>query len=219
MTSADKKSTHSWTRRALAILAVLASVWGLTVPTASAHNYVTVTGYTGCAVNVTDDANISFYYTSATMSSAAMRDALLWTRQNNLDPTLLSTTGYGTWDGSLTQRDIIGYSSDWSGLSNCYDDAGNRIPWCCESGSTGLAAAAWVQATNSSYEAEQHRLYFDVDVINGATTNYVRALACHETGHTVGALHGGLGCLTDPATQNERYFTVDQVGHINNHFG
>lgn len=71
----------------------------------------------------------------------------------------------------------------------------------------------------SSAVCGQFRIVFDADNVCafGCSNNFLRAIACHETGHTVGLLHGEdalppvrntdirLGCLRTPLSEGDTY--------------
>jgi hypothetical protein len=206
----------------LAVLATLLMI-GVSAPPASAHAphpglFSGANGNVGCAgVNVTEDYFVEMVYTTSTMPDGPMRDAMLWNRQNNLDPTDLQTQGRGTWNGSVNQYDVIAYNADYEG-GQCQNlDGTYQYNWCqvafqCAGKTIGLV---FCQGSTGFGTCNQQRIYLDSDFLFLATTQQLRALACHETGHAIGLEHIGGTCMTTPIDPGQIGLSGDQRSHIN----
>lgn len=211
---------------ATVVLAVVVGVGPLATP-AAAHNWSGATNGIGCQQNITDTANQSYHYSS--VPSQKLRDAVTFNRTNNVDPLVLTTTSYSSYDAFT---DVVVFQGDWSGNSSCRvmgtDGLEYWRPWCCEqvwTDSNGnalptLAAVAWCESRNPATECEQHRLYFDTDAfaLNSWQQAYMRGMVCHEIGHTLG-LHHGDACMQDPPSGSQTGFWQDQRNHINAYTG
>jgi hypothetical protein len=127
----------------------------------------------------------------------------------------MQTAGYATWDGTVTQRDFVGFNADYTGVS-C------GLTWCDVAGQcagliVGVAicqVAGDIAPQNGQRECGQHRVYFDSDALGGSA-QYLHALACHETGHTLGLTHTGGTCMVSPVDASQIGFSADQRTHIN----
>lgn len=213
------------------MLVLAATFIGAVATTTSAHvphsgYFSGITGEKGCRVNVTDNDSQSYYRHG---TDSRLWNEVLWTRSNNINPTDMSTSTTSVWG---TTTDVGVYNADFSGDSKCAWQAPDGTwwwqPWCCEQAKKTtdgtlipfLAAAAWVETLNAANEAEQHRLYFEIDNLNNNNWNqsYLRAIACHETGHTLGLLHSDGTCMVDPADSSQTGFSIyagGQRDHIN----
>lgn len=195
----------SWRARIAAVIATTLTLTAVGALPAAAHNTAMGNSQWGCVVNSTDNANLSMYYGAAVMPSTAMSNGML-TYRGDLNTTDIDTFGYPDWDGSLAQRDIIGYNADYSGTT-----CGQA--WFSES-SPGMVGLEFCEGLNG-VNCEQSRVYFDSDYIGISTANGLRAIACHEVGHAIGLTHTGGTCMTDPIDEGQVWYSADQIGHIN----
>lgn len=211
--------------RAAVAAAVAIALVAVAAPQALADNWVGPTNRTGCQQNITDTVGQNYFNVAA---DSRLWNQISWTRTNNIDPTDVNTSTATSW---TTLTDVGVWTSDWSGNTQCNwtDPATGRVwlqPWCCEAATYTtdtrtqipfILAAAWCETTNSAQECEQHRLYYDTDDINQNSwgTNYLRNIACHETGHTLGLTHVGGTCMAPSADPAQVGYSVDQKGHIN----
>lgn len=53
-----------------------------------------------------------------------------------------------------------------------------------------LAGRAWCEDEHTGVACDQHYVEFNGVLLAGATDGELWAVACHETGHTLGLLHG-----------------------------
>lgn len=196
-------------RSLVAALIACVSIGTFATP-AQSTNFSGITGLTGCNLNAADNRSHGYFYNTSQMVQY-MIDATNWSRVNNADPTDLNTVLESTL---TTATDVVGYSGDFSGTT-CL----GTYTWCCEAGS-GIVGVVICESINSASECEQHKLYYDTDALVGGTTNYRRAVACHENGHTVGLAHIGGSCMNDPANEAQiGWSSTHDVVHINNHTG
>lgn len=146
-----------------------------------------------------DNATLTAYLAGSLTSGskASVRVALGRYDTTDLNTNEVSTAVYG---GSA-ETDII-YGQNPGGLS------GTTI------------GRAWCNDAVSSYRCDQHYVRFRYDDI-------VSALACHETGHTVGLTHGKeaspklaqsdtrLNCMVTPLVNSLKYLGGNNADNIN----
>jgi hypothetical protein len=151
----------------------------------------------GTTVNFQDDNLVSYQFD--TNLSANMRAATQWTLVNSYATTDLNVLRVGDGHGAdWNNHYAIGAmpQPDMLGYHTCvYWATGNRC-W-----------HAHIRYRNAS-------LYI---------TNYERALACQETGHSVGLRHHGptansqsvVRCMWNPVPSTDPFVGPHNVGHIN----
>lgn len=164
---------HLPSRFALCAALIAVPVLGISAPS-QATNFSGATT-SGCnAVNMADDFHHTYFYDSLTQRVQGGMEAV---RVNLLDPTRMGTVVLSAPSG-LT--DVIVHDEDYvkrCGIANWDDPTGNI--W-------GMAPCVSI---TSDGRCESHFADFDLSDIPNMTNVEVNAVACHETGHTVGLEH------------------------------
>lgn len=153
-----------------------------------------------------DNEDHVFYYSSL---SADMVGATTWNRLNNLDPTAINTS---TTTTVTATTDVVVYDTDYATYCGyAWDGSGGTL--------IGLVTCV---SLNSASECEKHEMRYDTSWTASRSTTWQRALACHESGHTLGLKHrdntaSDSGCLPDTQVAITHYSNHD-LAHIANQY-
>ncbi|WP_454131073.1 hypothetical protein [Microbacterium lacticum] len=167
---------------------------------AEASNWSGATSYTGChQLNKADSAAHGYYYSSLNSANTA---AMNWARVNAIDPTDVNTYN----DAHNAQTDVVvfdGNFANYCGLS-WYPNA---------SGIVGLATCVSL----SGASCEQHQIYLQEPWTTTVPTDYLQALASHESGHTLGLAHRSSGSTSMRVgyPKASRYYDGHDWDHLN----
>lgn len=153
----------------------------------------------GFTVNYQDDNLVSYQFDPNL--SAQMRAASQWTLVNSYATTDLNVLHVGD-----------GHDSDWN---NHY--AIGAMP---QPDLIGYHQCIYLFSSRPERCWHAHVRYRNASLY---TTNYERALACHETGHSVGLRHHGttanspsvVRCMWNPVPSTDPFVGPHNVAHIN----
>jgi hypothetical protein len=151
------------------------------------------------SVSFQDDSLLSYQFD--TNLSAHMRAASDWTLTRSYATTDLNVVKFGD-----------GHRND---LNNQYAIGAMPLP-----GLIGYHDCVYWKSLSRTRCTHGHIRYKNTGL---STTTYERALACHETGHSVGLRHKGttantesiVRCMWDPVPANDPYLGTHNVAHIN----
>lgn len=177
------------------------------VQQATAWNFSGANGMTGCSpawVNMADNNYHTFYYSGLVPTTAEAQDSA---RIYHYDGTDVDTVVVGTL---TTATDAVIYDA-------------NYTTWCGYNWDGGPGNNIWgvthCVSINSADECEKHHIRYDDSDIDGLSYEGRAALACHETGHSLGLFHRDeeYGCMitSSPYPNN---LTVHDALEINAHY-
>jgi hypothetical protein len=180
------------------ILAVAACVTLALATPASADNFGAIYDEP-TSVSLQDDRTMSYQFDSNL--SAHMRSASDWTLINSYNTTDLNVVKFAD-----------GHRND---LNNHYAIGAMPLP-----GLIGYHDCVYWVSLSRTRCRHGHIRYNNAGL---STTTYERALACHETGHSVGLRHKGttantqsiVRCVWTPLNPNDPYLGAHNVAHIN----
>lgn len=168
-----------------------------------ASNFSGANGRTGCGngspVNMADNATHGFFYSNLKDTTRTAQNA---TRTNVYNPTDINTITVST---VTSTTDVVVYDNDYTTYCGYTWD-----------GSGGLYGLTTCVSLNSANECEKHEVRYDNSDLDPASAANREAMACHETGHTVGLLHRNTdtSCIANPFT-GARVLSSHDRSHIN----
>jgi hypothetical protein len=171
---------------------------------ASASNFSGPTGATGCGpymVNMQDNSTMTYARVNLT---SQFYNAVAFALNTDVAPTDVTVAAeLSAPDGNT---DVVFYDGLYSTF--CGLKWGNP-------NSPSIAGAAICQTLSGS-KCQQSNVRFSEYFATASSVTYVRALACHEIGHTLGLLHReeNTGCMPEGASLSP-FYTPHDIVHLN----
>lgn len=194
------RARRAW-RLPVALMIALGVIAGSTT-TASATNWVGVTGRTGCGWGNQADNRTHTWYAGG-LSSATLA-AMQHTHSHINSSTILTAQRVFTATAATDQVIYDNPYTSWCGEN-----------WWKTGGVGGVAGYAQCVSTNAAHECEKHEVRISTTFINNKSAVYHKNLLTHETGHALGLMHRS---VTTDVMWREPNLTITYSTHDKGHF-